>query len=102
MYLTSLLCYACSDLSYNYLVGSFPSWVSQQNLQLYVCYCLLHCLCTVFEFSLHTLFNFPTFYNLQLLTFYLPKNHKIKQKKPRIMKTGFHSLSLMMKTVTLQ
>ena len=36
MHLTSLLCYSCSDLSYNNLEGSFPSWVSDKNLQLYV------------------------------------------------------------------
>ena len=36
MYLTSLLSYFCSDLSYNNLEGSLPSWVSEQNLQLYV------------------------------------------------------------------
>jgi hypothetical protein len=42
MNLTSLKCYAFSDLSYNNLVGSFPSWISETNLQLYVYYCLLH------------------------------------------------------------
>lgn len=40
IYLTSLLSYACSDLSYNNLVGSFPSWIGQENLQLYVYYSL--------------------------------------------------------------
>ena len=27
---------ACRDVSYNELSGSFPSWINQQNLQLYV------------------------------------------------------------------
>ncbi|KAJ9687179.1 hypothetical protein PVL29_015863 [Vitis rotundifolia] len=34
IYSTFPLCYACSDLSYNGLSGSFPSWGNEENLQL--------------------------------------------------------------------
>lgn len=35
MLLIIITLYSCSDLSYNELSGSFPSWVGEQNLQLY-------------------------------------------------------------------
>ena len=38
LYLIPILCctFFCRDFSYNHLSGSFPSWVTQKNLQLYV------------------------------------------------------------------